>query len=180
MYKARLMRLTDILLKGRLGLGFWKSGALRRLLLDQSAAIAATAAIALPAVIGAAGFGVDVGYWYVTKRNFQGAADAAALSAAVAYASGNAIGYVTEAQAVAAQHGVPNVASTVVVTYPYSDGTTACPNTNSDCLEVVITQTQSAIFASLVGQVNVTIAARSVAQWGHQIVGKGANAALVE
>jgi Putative Flp pilus-assembly TadE/G-like len=150
------------------GLSFWKSGALRRLLLDQTAAIAATAAIALPAVIGATGFGVDVGYWYVTKRNFQGAADAAAYSAVLASAAGETLTKATtEAQAVAAKHGVPNVASTVAVTFPYSDGTTACPNGNNDCLEVVITQTQPAMFASLVGQGNVTIAARSVAQISH-------------
>jgi hypothetical protein len=151
-----------------LGLRSWESGALRRVLLDQRAAIAAMAAITLPAVIGAAGFGFDAAYWFMTKRNFQGAADAAAVSAAVAYASGNTGGYVTEARAVAAQHGIPNVASTVAVTYPYSDGTTACPAANNYCLEVVITQTQPAMFASLVGQGSVTIAARSVAQVSHQ------------
>jgi Flp pilus assembly protein TadG len=146
-----------------LGLGFWRSGALRRLLLDRRAAIAATAAIALPVVIGTAGFGVDVGYWYVTKRNFQGAADAAAYSAAVAYWVGETTAQATtEAQAVAAQHGVPNVAYNVTVNPNYTDA--VC---TSDCLEVVIQQTQPAMFASLVGLGNVTIAARSVAQLTH-------------
>ncbi len=146
------------------------AGAARHLLSNRCGAVAAMAALILPALIGAAGFGFDVGYWYWTKRNFQGAADAAAISAAVAYAAGNVGGYVTEARAAAAQHGATNGQNgvTVNVTFPYTDGTTACPAGNDDCLQVKVTQSQSAIFARAVGIGNPTITAQSVAQVSHQ------------
>jgi Flp pilus assembly protein TadG len=152
-----------------LGLASWKSGALRRLLLDRRAAVAAMAAIAFPVVIGTAGFGVDVGYWYVTQRNFQGAADAAAYSAAIDYESGDTSGYQIAAKAVAAQRGVVNGQNgvTVKVYQPLSSDPNASTSdpyyNNPNTVEVVITKTQPAMFASLVGQGNVTIAARSVA-----------------
>jgi Flp pilus assembly protein TadG len=128
------------------------------------------AAIILPAVLGTAGFGFDVGYWYLTKRNFQGAADAAAISAAIAYASGNVAGYVTEAKAAAAQHGATHGQNgiDVAVTFPYADGTAACPAGNNDCLLVNITQAQSPMLARLVGQGNLTVGSQSVAQISHQ------------
>jgi Flp pilus assembly protein TadG len=154
-----------------LGLASWKSGALHRLLLDRRAAVAAMAAVAFPVVIGTAGFGVDVGYWYMTQRNFQGAADAAAYSAAIDYESGDTSGYQTAAHAAAAKHGVVNGQNgvTVKVYQPLSSDPNASTSdpyyNNPDTVEVVITQTQPAMFASLVGQGNVTIAARSVAQW---------------
>jgi hypothetical protein len=145
------------------------AGVARRLLSNRCGAVAVMAAIILPAVLGTAGFGLDVGYWYLTKRNFQGAADAAAISAAIAYGSGNVAGYVTEARTAAAQHGATHAQNgiDVSVTFPYADGTAACPAGNGDCLQVQIAQAQSPMLARLVGLGDLTVAAQSVAQISH-------------
>jgi Flp pilus assembly protein TadG len=55
---------------------FWKCSA---------GAVAVTTALVLPVLIGFASLGTEVGHWYLGQREMQGAADAAALSAAAEY-----------------------------------------------------------------------------------------------
>ncbi|MBV9202660.1 MAG: hypothetical protein JOY83_23595 [Alphaproteobacteria bacterium] len=145
---------------------------LRRFAVDQRGVVAVIMAFTLPVLIGFVGLGFDVGFWYFSRQNMQGAADAAAVSAAAALSAGDNAGYVTEAKAVAAQHGVVDGQNNVSVgvTFPYADVpyTTVCPTGNDYCLEVLITQTQAAMLSSVLGQGNVTIKARSVAQVSHQ------------
>ena len=54
----------------------------RRARSDRRGSVAVMAALALPALAGAAGLGVDVGVWYVEAARLQTAADAAALASA--------------------------------------------------------------------------------------------------
>ena len=138
---------------------------LRNVFPSRDGAVTMILAIALSMLMGILGLTFDIGWWYLTQRNFQGAADAAAVSVAVAYAAGNTStsNLLADAQAIAAQHGVPNITHNVSVTYPYTDGTTACPtNGSSDCLEVLISESQPPWFARLVGFGNATIGAKSV------------------
>ena len=51
----------------------------------SAGAVAAVTAIVLPVLLGFASLGVEVGHWYLGMREMQGAADAAAISAAAQY-----------------------------------------------------------------------------------------------
>jgi len=51
----------------------------------SAGAIAVTTALVLPVLLGMASLGVEVGHWYLDQRQMQGAADAAAISAAAQY-----------------------------------------------------------------------------------------------
>lgn len=53
----------------------------RRIMRDDSGAVAVVFAIVFLVVVGFAALAVDVGYWYTAKRQLQAAADAAALAA---------------------------------------------------------------------------------------------------
>src|SRR4051812_21295939 len=47
--------------------------------------VAVVSAMTLPLLVGFVSLGVEVGHWYLTERQMQGAADAAAISAAAQY-----------------------------------------------------------------------------------------------
>src|SRR5215472_4707874 len=55
---------------------------LRRLRGCSAGAVAVLTALVLPVLLGFASLGTEVGHWYLTQREMQGSADAAALSAA--------------------------------------------------------------------------------------------------
>src|ERR1043166_4963246 len=101
------------------------------LLRDRSGATAVAVAFALTAVLGFAGLGTEAASWYYTKRNMQGAADAAAATAGANLAitlqrggSASASQFTTDAQSVAAKYGFVNGSGNTVVTaeYPPSTG----------------------------------------------------------
>jgi hypothetical protein len=118
--------------------------------------------------------GTDVAFWYLTKRNMQGATDVAAVNAAVALGAGNTTGYATEAIAAAAQRGFVNGTNGVTVNV-YSPLSSDPNVSNSDpyynspnTVEVVISQTQSPMLSAMVGAGNVNVGSRSVAQYSQQ------------
>jgi hypothetical protein len=51
----------------------------------SSGAVAVVTALVLPLLLGFTSLGVEVGHWYLSQRQMQGAADAAAISAAAQY-----------------------------------------------------------------------------------------------
>jgi Flp pilus assembly protein TadG len=51
----------------------------------SAGAVAVVTALVLPVLLGMASLGVEVGHWYLGQREMQGAADAAAISAAAQY-----------------------------------------------------------------------------------------------
>src|SRR5690349_12751302 len=48
-------------------------------------AVAVVTAIVFPLLLGFGSLGIEVGHWYLVQRQMQGAADAAAISAAAQY-----------------------------------------------------------------------------------------------
>jgi len=56
-----------------------------RLFASADGAVAVTTAIVLPILLGFSALGIEVGHWYLVQRQMQGAADAAAISAAAQY-----------------------------------------------------------------------------------------------
>ena len=55
---------------------FWKCSA---------GAVAVMTALTIPLLLGVTSLGIEVGHWYMAQRTMQGAADAAAISAAAEY-----------------------------------------------------------------------------------------------
>jgi len=58
---------------------------MKRFLRSSSGAVAVVTAFVLPLLIGFGSLGIEVGHWYLLQREMQGAADAAAISAAAQY-----------------------------------------------------------------------------------------------
>ena len=136
-----------------------------RLAYDESGATAVVVAVTLTALMGFAAMAIDVGHWYGDKRLAQGAADAAAYSAAVDMAAGDTIaGATAAAKAVTAQYGLTNGANgvTVTVNNPPSAGPNA---SNAGAIEVIVNKSESLFFASFFAR-TVSVASRSVALVG--------------
>ncbi len=108
--------------------------------------------LCLSAMLGGAGLAVDVGLWYADRRDAQGAADAAAYTAAVDYTNSTSpsVTFSTaSARAVAAQYGFTNGANGVTVTVnspPTSGNYTAA---SYDAFEVIISKPETLFFSSL-------------------------------
>lgn len=58
----------------------------------SSGAVAVVTAMVLPLLLGFTSLGVEVGHWYLTQRQMQGAADAASISAAAQWIVDQAAG----------------------------------------------------------------------------------------
>jgi Flp pilus assembly protein TadG len=136
---------------------------------DPSGTISVMAAMSLTALIGFAGLGTEVSYWYVQKRDMQSAADSASFSAMAAVKAGETITSgapasgtpVDAAKATAAQYGFVDGTNgvTVTVNNPPASG----PNSsNNNAVEVIITQPQQRLFSSFFMSSNPTIGGRAV------------------
>ncbi len=104
---------------------------LRAFLKNEDGASIIIIALTLPALIGAFGLAAEVSYWRLHHRDMQNAADAAAIAAATNGGSS----YANEANAVAAQYGFQNGASSITVTV--SNPSTA-PGCTANCYTVTI------------------------------------------
>ncbi len=144
-----------------------RRGQLARLLRDRDGFILAMVAILLPALIGVTGLGVETGLWYAIKRQNQSAADEAALSAAMEVAAGKS-DVTAQANCTAWRNGFDSSVSSstcptsltgVTVNNPPASGT---HSGNNKFVEVILSQPQNALFASLY-LANVTINTRGVA-----------------
>lgn len=137
-------------------------GLLRALWHDRRGAYSIVTALMMPLLVGFVGFGTEVGLWFFDHQKMQGAADAAAYSAGLAYNLGNTSGFQTEAKAVAAQYGFIDGSggTTVTVNQPPTSGShTATPG----AVEVVVQQPQQRLFSAVLASSAVDIAARAVA-----------------
>ncbi|MGH6708777.1 MAG: TadE/TadG family type IV pilus assembly protein, partial [Bradyrhizobium sp.] len=130
---------------------------LRRFAGDQSGSYVIISAILMPVLVGAAGLGTEVGYWYYKHKNMQSAADSGAVSAATAGSN-----LAAEANAVTATYGYANGVNSVAVAVnqPPTAGNHA---SNPEAIEVIISQPQQRLLAALFGTGPVLITARSVA-----------------
>jgi len=132
---------------------------------DSTGVSAVLVGLCLSAMLGGAGLAVDVGLWYADRREAQGAADAAAYTAAVDYTNGASpsVTFSTaSARAVAAQYGFTNGTNgvTVAVNSPPASGSYTA--TSYYGFEVIITKPETLFFSSLFIK-SASIKARAVA-----------------
>ena len=147
----------------------------RRLLRDTRGITLVLVALALSALIGFTGLGVETGFWYAIKRYNQSAADIGALSGAMDLVAGQPYSDICKLAERAAQ---ANGFTFVGFTCPTSSPACTSPATGQMCannppvlgayagnnkmVEVILAQQQSAFFAHLFLP-NVTIDTRAVA-----------------
>lgn len=126
---------------------------------DRHGGALITVGIALPALLGMAALSVDVGLWYKSRRDYQTAADAAAISAAWQRLKGKTGLYAT-AKNDAARNGVV-VGGTVAleVNNPPKAGTYAG---EFEAVEVIITVAESTMLSSIAYSGSVTNVVRAV------------------
>jgi uncharacterized membrane protein len=142
-------------------------GLAARLLRDRSGAYGVMFGLMAPIFIGALALGSETGSWYSTQEAMQGAADSAAISAAVALNAGNT-NLALQADAVSASYKFVNgtTGTTVTVNNPPLSG----PNVaNTGAVEVIIKQPQKNLFSSLFLKSPVVIQGRAVAVAGSSV-----------
>lgn len=146
-----LNRTIGVLRSGLRRMALSIGGSLRRFTRDAGGNVAIATALALPALLGAAGLGVEVSHWYRTQRALQNAADSAAIAAAT---NGSAT-YAAEGLAVAASYGFVNGENNTSITLT---DTAPCPAGGSNCYGVTIVRSVPLILSHLVGYSgNVTV-----------------------
>lgn len=118
---------------------------LQRLGRDERGATLVTTLLLLTVLLGFVGLGLDVGTQYASRRVAQNAADAAAMTAAIALAGGaDKKEIASEASAVAAQYGSAG-SGVQVNTPPTLGGYTG----DSKAVEVIVTEPAVGFFSTL-------------------------------
>ena len=149
----------------------WFLSAVRNSWRDDRGVVAVFTVLMLPILIGALALAVDIGFWYVTKRNVQNAADAAAIAGAHEILNNNAGRVVTAALAVASSNGFD--AGEVTVTNPPTSGTYAG---DASAVEVKVEHSPELFFATIFIENPPTVGARAV---GRVVANRGGTACLV-
>ncbi|MEO5337544.1 MAG: pilus assembly protein [Magnetospirillum sp. WYHS-4] len=150
---------------------------LKRFRHDESGAIAILFALLMPVVLGAVGFGVEVGSWYAARRELQSAVDAAAVAAAIEKYNGSSTSTITsEATTEAQRNGfTTSGGGTIVVNIPPTSGSYTG---DSLAVEVRLTKPIQTLFLRyLVQSTSVTASTRAVAKMQMQ-AGNGCVVAL--
>jgi hypothetical protein len=133
----------------------------RRLVTDRTGATATLFALAMPALIGFAGLGVDTGLWYVAKQRLQTAADAAALSAAYERAAGRPSSMQTAALGDARRNGFDGAPpETLSLRNPPATGAYAG---DPAAVEATLSRPQEVLFSKMFLDGDLVIRARAVA-----------------
>jgi hypothetical protein len=137
-----------------------RTGPFQRFIRDQSGSYVILSALLMPVLVGTAGLGTEVGWWYYKHKNMQSAADSGAVSAATAYGAGGDL--TAEANAVTAIYGYANAVSsvTIKVNQPPKTGNYT---SNLQAIEVTVSQPQQRLLSALFGSDPVLITARAVA-----------------
>ena len=108
-------------------------------------------ALAVPMVVGGAGIGVEVGLWYLHKRDLQVAADASAVAAAYELARGNNAKITEVATAQAGKNGVSAADGATI-------GVTSQTTGGSATVTVQINKAYPRLFSAVFLDTNVNIA----------------------
>lgn len=145
----------------KLPVGFG-SGRLTNLAHDRAGAAAVTLALSLTGIAGLAGIGTEGASWYYTQRAMQGAADAAAHSAATAKSNGAGASALTmAAQSVAAGFNFSSSSNaTVTVNSPPASGSHTA---DGNAIEVIISEPMPRYLSGMFISTGPTITARAVA-----------------
>ena len=130
---------------------------LKRFQRDESGTYVIIMALAMPVLVGTAGLGTEVTWWYYKHKNMQSAADSGAVSAATAGTNLTA-----QANSVTASYGYANGVNNVTVTVNQPP-TLGNFTKNASAVEVIVSQPQPRLLSSLFGTGNVPISARAVA-----------------
>src|SRR3954468_24571379 len=117
---------------------------IRGLLADERGAISVIMGVLLIPLVGALAIGFEVSNWYMTTRDMQNAADAAAMAAATNAKSN----YDIEAKAVAARYGFVDGANSITIA---ASNTAACPGGTNTCYSVTITGLVPLLMSQIVG-----------------------------
>lgn len=126
---------------------------------DEHGGALVTVGIALPALLGVTALSVDLGLWYKSRRDYQTATDAAAISAAWQRLKGKS-GLLDVAKADAARNGiVVSSPVTMQVNNPPTSGTYAG---EPEAVEVVLTVPETTMLSAAVYQGTVTNVVRAV------------------
>jgi hypothetical protein len=136
-----------------------------RFLFDRRAMTAVTFALSMPVILGGAGLGVEVGYWFFAERQLQTAADLAANAGAVALRGGaDDDGVEDVALREATENGFEPDAGEIVVNTPPTSG----PNQHSRAVEVFLQRDVDRLFTSLFAQGPVELHVRAVAAYENE------------
>jgi Flp pilus assembly protein TadG len=127
--------------------GFWKC---------STGAVAVVTALVIPVLLGFTSLGIEVGHWYLGQREMQGAADAAAISAAAQWIADQKAGntssttYQTVGVSYASYHGFTISTANVCLLSSSGDNCSTvrsldsrsilCDTTQYTCVAVEITQ----------------------------------------
>lgn len=138
----------------------WTAAA-RALVASTSGNVVVIFALALPALIGAAGLGVETSYWYYRSLQLQSAADAAAYAAELENLAGASAGTLeSSASRVASENGFDPATGSIEVNSPPLNGT----NQVSNAAEVVLQQNLERYFTAIFASEPVVLSARAVAK----------------
>ena len=132
----------------------------RRFLRDDRGGIAVMSAILLPALVGGMALGAETGFWYLSQRKLQHAADLAVYAAAAQLRSGrDAQAMEAAALAVAGESGAKN-GDAVTLAWPPLNGVFAG---EAEAAEVTILRAQRRFISRIYSNDDVPIGARAVA-----------------
>jgi hypothetical protein len=137
---------------------------LQTLCSDTSGSTAVIAAIAFPLMIGGAGLGAEVGYWYLTERKLQHAADVSAYAAALRLENGQDEQATLDRIAlhIATQSGFRNAGGSVwEVNHPWVDSEGV---SRPDYIEVTLVEKIKPLFSGLFGGDVVEVRGSAVAR----------------
>lgn len=132
----------------------------RRFWTQSKGNVAMVFALALPVVVGGAGFGVETTFWYYRSLELQAAADAGAHAGAMERRSGGGETRVTDVAVMAAtDNGFRPAVGTAVVHTPPTTG----PSAGGDAVEVILSETAERFFTRMFMEEDVGLRARAVA-----------------
>lgn len=133
-----------------------------RMLRAERGAVAVHIGLISIVLIGFGALGIEVGYLLLKHREMQSAADGAAMSAAAARSYGYPADFRVEGKAVAAKNGFTDGAAgtTVTINSPPTKGPYAG---NSEAVEAIVSQPQTAILIGLFRSGLFDVGARAVA-----------------
>ncbi len=135
---------------------------LKKPLKDERGTVVVTLALLAPVIFGFAALAIDVASWQVAQKSMQGAADAAAYSAAATFQKGDGTSFVTQAKAISAASGFIDGQNNVTVTVnqpPTSGNYTG----TATAIEVIVRQPQPRFLAGLFLSSDPAVNARAVA-----------------
>lgn len=133
-----------------------------RFVREKRGAVVIVFALAMPVLIGGAGLGTEVGFWYLQQRQLQTAADVAANAGAIELRSGGVKSKVkAAAETEAAEHGFNPTTDEIDVNSPPLSGS----HRNDRAVEVLLRSETPRYFTALFSKDPVTFNVRAVAQY---------------